>query len=62
VTGRRPRDGGAQERMVAKHYRDAAKVTALEWPRTSALLKKIAEDFEQHARWHDDSVEQLDWR
>jgi hypothetical protein len=26
------------------------------------LLKKIAEDFEQHARWHDDSVEQLDWR
>jgi DNA-binding XRE family transcriptional regulator len=61
VTGRLPRDGGKLERMEAKHYRDAAKATALEWPRTSALLKKMADEYDQDARWHDQLVERLDW-
>jgi hypothetical protein len=62
VTGRGARDGGGLERMQAKHYREAAKATALEWPRTSALLKRLSDEYEQHARWHDEHVEQLDWR
>jgi DNA-binding XRE family transcriptional regulator len=61
VTGRLPRDGGMLERMEAKHYRDAAKATAFEWPRTSALLKKMADEYDQDARWHDHLVERLDW-
>jgi transcriptional regulator with XRE-family HTH domain len=61
VTGRLPRDGGKLERMESKNYRDAAKATALEWPRTSALLKKMADEYDQDARWHDQLVERLDW-
>jgi hypothetical protein len=61
VTGRLPRDGGNLERMEAKHYRDAAKATAFEWPRISAMLKKMADEFDQDARWHDQLTEKLDW-
>jgi len=61
VTGRLPRDGGNLERMEAKHYREAAKATALEWPRTSSLLKKMADDYDHDAHWHDQLAERIDW-
>jgi hypothetical protein len=49
VTGRLPRDGGAQERALAKRYGDWADATAFDWIRTSAVLRKITEDLERDA-------------
>lgn len=61
VTTRLPRDGGKQERDLVDLYRRYSQATALEWPRTSAVLEKIAKAFEESARWHDEHSERLDW-
>jgi transcriptional regulator with XRE-family HTH domain len=61
VTSRGLLDGGVQERSIAKLYRDWAKAAQLEWPRTSALLEQIAQNFEEHARWNDQNAERTDW-
>jgi transcriptional regulator with XRE-family HTH domain len=61
VTTRLPGDGGAQERDLVARYHAYAKATALEWPRTSATLGRIAQSFEEDARWHDEDAERLDW-
>lgn len=61
VTRRGLLDGGVQERSIAKLYRDWARATQLEWPRTSALLEQIAQNFEEHGRWHDQNAERTDW-
>jgi SNF2 family DNA or RNA helicase len=42
-------DGGGQESGIAKQYRDWA-ATARHWPRTKALLERIAEDWDRQAR------------
>jgi hypothetical protein len=42
-------DGGNQERGLAKQYRDWA-VASRDWPRTTALLNRIAEDWDRQAR------------
>ncbi len=39
VTSRRSSDGGEQERDLVKQYREFSAATALEWPRTSAVLE-----------------------
>lgn len=62
VTTRGMRDGGQQERDLAAQYRVYANATALEWPRTAALLESIAQDYEREARSHDERAERLDWR
>lgn len=54
-------DGGAQERLIANRYREWAETTELEWPRTSALLERIAKSFEEHGQWHDQDAERTDW-
>jgi hypothetical protein len=41
-------DGGKQERALADQYRNWADV-ARRWPRTSALLRQIAADWDSHA-------------
>jgi len=61
VTSRLLRDGGTQERDLAKRYDAYSKATALEWHRTSAVLADIARGYEVDARVHDESVEKLDW-
>lgn len=61
VTTRRPSDGGEQERDLVKQYRDFSAAMALEWPRTSAVLERIARSYEEDARWHDDDAERRDW-
>ena len=61
VTTRLPTDGGAQERDLVERYRGYSKATALEWPRTSATLERIARSYEEDARWHDEDAERLDW-
>lgn len=55
-------DGGAQERERAEHYRRCAAETALEWPRTAALLELIAKSYEQQGQWHDQDAERIDWQ
>ncbi|MFN4281587.1 MAG: helix-turn-helix domain-containing protein [Alphaproteobacteria bacterium] len=62
VTTRSPGDGGILERDEAARYRAYAKATALEWPRTSAVLERIARDYDEDARWHDEDAERSEWR
>jgi hypothetical protein len=49
-------DGGTQERGLASQYREWAEV-ARHWPRTSALLRRIADDWDAHARRADTEAE-----
>ncbi|WP_245449731.1 XRE family transcriptional regulator [Rhizobium leguminosarum] len=62
VTTRSPGDGGVQEHQLVATFHQWSRATALEWPRTSAILQNIAKSYEQDARWHDDDAERLDWR
>jgi hypothetical protein len=55
-------DGGSQERERAEHYRRCGAETALEWPRTAALLELIAKSYEQQGQWHDQDAERIDWQ
>jgi hypothetical protein len=50
VTSRGAYDGGGLERSLADRYRRWAKETALNWPRTSRILRRLAEDYESDAR------------
>jgi transcriptional regulator with XRE-family HTH domain len=61
VTGRLPTDGGKQEQDIVRQFASLAKATALEWPRTSAVLEKLAKSYIENARWHDVHAEQFDW-
>ncbi len=61
VTSRAPLDGGKEERGLAKQYREWSRFTEVEWPRTSAMLERIARGFEEAAKRHDDDAERTDW-
>jgi hypothetical protein len=61
VTVRSPTDGGQQERGLAAFYRASSQAVASKWLRTSALLDRIAKDFEQMAKRHDESAERWEW-
>ena len=60
-TWRSMTDDGAQERELAKDYRKCSEETALEWPRTSAMLEQIAKSYEHEGGWHVDDAERRDW-
>jgi len=49
-------DGGKQERALAHQYRNWADVTR-NWPRTSALLRQIADDWDRHSTRADSEAE-----
>ena len=53
-------EGGGEERAFAAQYRTWAEATA-SWPRTCAMLRRIAEDWERHAEQADTRAE-LDQR
>jgi len=57
VTSRGVYDGGQQERELAGRYRDWAKATAGSWPRTSRVLRRLAEDYERDAQREDERAE-----
>ena len=62
VTTRGMRDGGQLERNEAEHYRNYARKAAIEWPRTAAVLERIASYYDTEAKTHDERAEQVDWR
>jgi transcriptional regulator with XRE-family HTH domain len=47
------KEGGAQERTLAEKYRQYADASNLEWTKTAATLRRIAEGYEEHARRED---------
>jgi hypothetical protein len=57
ITSRGVYDGGTQEREMAARYRDWARRAAMTWPRTSRLLRLLAESYERDAREHDARAE-----
>jgi hypothetical protein len=61
VTSRGMTDGGAQERDLAQIYREWSRATELQWPRTSALLERIAKSYEHEGRKHDEDAERHQW-
>ncbi len=59
VTVRPPDEGGTQERELAAHYRQQAQEAAFRWPRTSRLLRNIADSYAGESRSHDDDAERF---
>jgi excisionase family DNA binding protein len=57
VTSRSPYDGGQQERNLADKYAGWAKATAARWPRTSRILRGLAESYERDAQREDARAE-----
>lgn len=53
ITSRGVYDGGEQERELAQRYREWAQQTAGRWPRTSRVLRGLAESYERDARRED---------
>ncbi len=50
MTFRSPGDGGTQERRLAAHYRERADRVSDRWWRTGALLRRIADHYDEWAR------------
>lgn len=57
VTSRGVYDGGQQERDRAARYRDWSSTTASKWPRTSRILRSIADSYERDGRRQDAEAE-----
>lgn len=57
VTIRSPLDGGNLERVEAAKYRKFAKAIRTEFPRTYAVLERIAKSYDHDAQSHDEDVE-----
>jgi len=53
VTSRGVYDGGEQERTLAAKYRSGSNSTKVTWPRTSRVLRAIAEFYERDAKRED---------
>jgi hypothetical protein len=53
-------DGGEQERELVKKYRSFAEKCKVAWPRTALALRRIAERYEEQAKWQDAEVEARD--
>jgi len=58
VTSRGVYDGGAQERTLAADFRAGSNATKSHWPRTSRLLRELAESYERDAKREDIRAEQ----
>lgn len=57
ITTRSPLDGGSLERAEAAKYRTFARAIRTEFPRTSAVLERIARSYDHDAQIHDEEVE-----
>ena len=54
MVSRSMREGGDQERILAEKYRKFADASKIEWPKTAATLRRIADGYEDDARREDD--------
>ena len=63
VVTKSPFEGGEQERKLAKKYREYANKWSIQFPRTAAILRKIAENYEFEAKREDKEAEKrkLEW-
>lgn len=59
ATVRLPTEGGKQERDLAAHYKRQAEKLADQWPRSAAILRRIAGVYEQEARLYDEQAERF---
>jgi hypothetical protein len=57
VVSKNPREGGAQERQLAGQYAGFAAAIADRWPRTAAMLRRIAEGYRAEARREDEETD-----
>ena len=57
VTTRAIAEGGGQEKAIAERYLDYANKVGEKHPRTSAMLRRIANSYTSHARREDLSAE-----
>jgi hypothetical protein len=57
VTTRLPTDGGSQEREMVAHYEQAARAVGDQWPRTAAVLRRLAATYGREAEHEDLSAE-----
>jgi excisionase family DNA binding protein len=57
ITSRSPYAGGDQERALASRYRSWSQECAGRWPRTSRVLRSLAETYDREARGHDARAE-----
>jgi transcriptional regulator with XRE-family HTH domain len=48
-----PAEGGDQGRALATKYRDFAEASKIEWPKTAAVLRRVAQGYEEDARRED---------
>jgi hypothetical protein len=53
-------NGGKQEREIAERYRGYSSILADVWPRTSRVMRRVAESYESEARWEDLQTELMD--
>ena len=53
VVSRNPYDGGKQERDLAEKYNGMSQIMRIKWPRTSTMLRSIAESYEHCAQRED---------
>jgi hypothetical protein len=59
ATWRGVTDGGAQERTLQARYLDYAQHLNVEWPRTAAMLRRIARSYAEEGRRHDEEAEMV---
>jgi hypothetical protein len=59
VTTRAPDEGGAQEMDLVRKYRSEAERFADRWPRTAALLRRLADSYEHDARREEERAERF---
>ena len=57
VVTKNPAEGGEQERQLTKRYEKHAEAVRDRWPRTTAMLRRIAETYRAEARREDDRSE-----
>lgn len=64
VTVRNPTDGGGLERALVERYRSDAEKISDNSPRTAAMLRRLADNYDRHARREDASAELTEdfWR
>jgi DNA-binding transcriptional ArsR family regulator len=57
VITKNPAEGGEQERQLAKRYEKYAEAIRNRWPRTAAMLRRVADTYRAQARREDDQSE-----